>query len=146
MKRITMLTTLLTILSLNVFAEPGSRDDIQQLVTDSYVNGAFNKLDTRKMRKGFHTSFEILSADGEQVNRYPIANWIASVEKRKAAPDFDPKKYQYDYNFLSIEANGDAAAVKIEFHKNHKLVFTDYLLLLKFSSGWKIVSKVYHSN
>ncbi len=34
--------------------------------------------------------------------------------------------------------------VKIELSKDGKLVYTDYLSLLKFDSGWRIVAKVYH--
>ncbi|MEM7355177.1 MAG: nuclear transport factor 2 family protein [Acidobacteriota bacterium] len=36
--------------------------------------------------------------------------------------------------------------MKIELSKDGKLVYTDYLSLLKFDSGWRIVAKVYHSH
>nr|NIN66698.1 hypothetical protein [Anaerolineae bacterium]NIN96827.1 hypothetical protein [Anaerolineae bacterium] len=36
-----------------------------------------------------------------------------------------------------------AAVIKIEVHKNGQYFSTDYMLLYRFSEGWKIVSKVY---
>ncbi|WP_127716747.1 nuclear transport factor 2 family protein [Halobacteriovorax sp. HLS] len=145
MKTMTMLTLLLTFMSLNINADTDPRFHIQKVVTDSYVNGAFNDLNTNAMRKGFHKDFEIYSVSGEEIGRFSIDNWIATVEKRKTSPDFDPIKYQYDYTFLNIDADGNAGTVKIEFSQNNRVVFTDYLLLLKFRTGWKIVSKVFHS-
>jgi hypothetical protein len=38
------------------------------------------------------------------------------------------------------------AAAKIEISKNGKMVYTDYLSLLKFEDGWRIVAKVYHAH
>jgi Putative lumazine-binding len=37
---------------------------------------------------------------------------------------------------------GTAATAKIEFYEGDELHFIDYLSLLKFDDGWKIVSKI----
>ncbi len=42
-----------------------------------------------------------------------------------------------------IDVSGDAAMAKVELYRNGKHLFTDYLLLYKFESGWQIVSKNY---
>lgn len=118
---------------------------IKKLIVRSYANGAFNKLDTTAMKEGFHHEFAIYSENGEELSKYPIANWITGIEKRKMAPDFDPKKYIYQYEFQSVKQIGNSAAVEILYSKDSKKVYRDFLLLLKFESGWKIVSKVYHS-
>jgi len=34
----------------------------------------------------------------------------------------------------------------VELFRDGELVFTDYLSLLKFDSGWRIVAKVYHKH
>ena len=117
---------------------------VKKLVLKSYVHGAFNELSPEAMRKGFHPDFAIFSADGEDISRYPIETWAEGVEKRKAKEDFDPANNVWEHNFASVDVTGGAAAVKIELIREGKHVYTDYLSLLKFDSGWRIVAKVYH--
>lgn len=120
--------------------------EVKAVIERCYVNGAFNDLDPTAMREGFHGDFAIFSAKGEAISRYPIAEWTGNVEARKASPDFDPAKNRWEHKFASVEVTGGAAAVKLELHKDSKHVYTDYLSLLKFDSGWKIVAKVYHKH
>ncbi|MFQ5604497.1 MAG: nuclear transport factor 2 family protein [bacterium] len=121
-------------------------DEVRSLVEAAYLNGAFNDLDTESMRTGFHRKFAIFSAQGEELRKYPIKSWIAGIEKRKAQEDFDPNSQKWDYEFKYIDVTGGSAAVKIELYKKSQLIYTDYLSLLKFESGWKIVAKVYHKH
>lgn len=120
------------------------KDAVRKVVEDSYANGAFNKLDTDAMEKGFHRDFAIFTPKGEDIGRYPIKAWLESTKRTKAKPGFDPKNNVMAYEFGSVDVTGKAAAVKIEYSKGEKKVYTDYLLLSKFDSGWKIVAKVFH--
>lgn len=116
---------------------------IRQLVTTAYFNGAFNDLDTDAMRNGFHTEFAIFSAEGVSLERYTITQWINAIEHRKAAADFDKQTAKRDCRIISVDVTGNSSAVKAEIFKDGRLLYTDYLSLLKFSNGWKIVGKVY---
>ena len=127
-----------------IFADDNS--DVEKVITASYFNGAFNDLDTESMRKGFHPEFAIFSARGNEINRYPIDTWIKGIEKRKNDPNFDPDQVKMDCKIVSIDITGGCAAAKIEMSKNGKMIYTDFLSLLKFTDGWKIVAKVYHSH
>ena len=120
------------------------REEVIEVVVKSYVNGAFNKLDTDAMEKGFHQEFAIFTPDGEKIKKYPIKNWINNTIKNKKSAKFDSEKYKYDYEIDRVEVTGKAAAVTLLYNRDSKLVYTDYLLLSKFDSGWKIVAKVYH--
>jgi hypothetical protein len=120
--------------------------EIKSLIEKAYVHGAFNELNPEAMRKGFHPDFAIFSADGEQISKYPIDAWANSAAKRKADPGFDPDKNIWKHHFASVDVTGGSAAVKIELSHEGKHVYTDYLSLLKFESGWKIVAKVYHQH
>lgn len=40
---------------------------------------------------------------------------------------------------VSLDVTEDCAAAKVEISKDGRLVYTDYLTLLKFRDGWKIV-------
>ena len=120
--------------------------DVTAVIERCYINGAFNDLDPAAMREGFHPDFAIFSADGEAIRRYPIAEWAGKTEERKASADFDPAKNKWEHEFASVDVTGGSAAVKVELFKDGKHVYTDYLSLLKFDSGWKIVAKVYHKH
>ncbi len=119
---------------------------VKKVIENSYFNGAFNKLDTEAMAKGFHKDFAIFSANGDELGRYEIATWIKGVQKRKMNPEFDPKSAQMDCRVVAVDVTGGAAAAKIEIRREGRLVYTDYLSLLKFKSGWKISAKVYHKH
>ena len=121
-----------------------SKADVEQVIKASYFNGAFNDLDTVSMRKGFHPDFAIFSAKGNEISRYPIDTWIKGIEKRKQDPNFDRAQSKMDCKIASLDVTGECASAKIEISKDGKMVFTDYLSLLKFDDGWKIVAKVYH--
>lgn len=123
-----------------------SKTEVEKVIKASYFNGAFNDLDTETMRKGFHPDFAIFSAKGNNISRYPIDTWIKSTEKRKQDPNFDKAQAKMDCKIASLDVTEGCAAAKIEISKNGKMIYTDYLSLLKFDVGWKIVAKVYHAH
>lgn len=123
---------------------PKEEAAVKEVIMEGYVHGAFNELNPEAMAETFHKDFAIFSPNGEEISRYPISNWIESTKQRKQNPDFDPEKNVWESKFNSISVNGNSAAVELELHHQGKHVFTDYLSLLKFESGWKVVAKVYH--
>ena len=127
-----------------IFAD--DKGDVKRVIEKSYFNGAFNELDTKNMREGFHSDFAIFSAKGTEISRYPIDVWIKGIEKRKNDPKFDKSKALMDCKIVNLDLTGGCAAAKIEITKDGKRVYTDYLSLLKFADGWKIVAKVYQSH
>ena len=124
--------------------EDNAEMEIKELILKSYVHGAFNELNPEAMLAGFHEDFAIFSADGEAISKYPIKTWSEGVKKRKMDSEFDPSNNVWEHKFASVDVTGGSAAVKIELHHEGQHVFTDYLSLLKFDSGWRIVAKVYH--
>lgn len=123
-----------------------SESEVKTLIETSYINGAFNDLNPDAMEKGFHEEFAIFSADGEKLGKYPIDRWVNSVRNRKNSADFDPSNNRWEHKFASVDVTGNSASAKVELFKDGKQVYTDYLSLLKFDSGWKIVAKVYHQH
>ena len=55
------------------------KEEVIEVIKRSYVNGAFNKLDTNAMEKGFHREFAIFTPDGEEIKKYPIKIRIVIV-------------------------------------------------------------------
>jgi ketosteroid isomerase-like protein len=119
---------------------------VRDLVNRAYCNGAYNALDTVAMAKGFHPGFAIISAGADQLERYTIAEWIAAIEKRKAAAGFDIATAKRQCYLTSVDVTGDVANVKMEVRKDGVRIYTDYLFVLRFADGWKIVSKIYQDH
>lgn len=154
MKKNHIIILVITIMAISGFAftmktaeEKAAIEDVKSLVLKAYVHGAFNELNPDAMKKGFHEDFAIYSPKGEAISKYPIKVWADGVARRKANNyDSNSSKNKWDHKFASVDVTGNAAQVKIELHNQGKHVYTDYLSLLKFDSGWRIVAKVYHQH
>jgi len=145
MKQIVMTVAILTVLILAAVAlrAQGAPEEeaIKALVQTAYVDGLQNLGDLEKTRTGFHPDFVLLGVQDGKLTRLPIADWIASAEKRKAQGQKPPLTV---CKFLQVDVTGNAAVVKLELHREGKHIFTDYLSLYKFPDGWKIVGKIYY--
>lgn len=142
---IILLTTAMFCCVAYTFDSPNQeRLKIEALILESYVHGAFNELNPEAMKKGFHPDFAIFSPDGNNLGKYPIADWVERTRLTKENSDFDPAENQWKHEFVQIDITGASATVKLKLSKEGRLVFTDYLSLLKFEDGWRIVAKVYH--
>jgi hypothetical protein len=120
---------------------PPEEGAIKVLVQSAYVDGLQNLGDLEKTRAGFHPDFVLLGLRDGKLTRLPIAEWIASAEKRKADGAKPPLTV---CKFLLVDVTGSAASVKLELSQNDTRIFTDYLSLYKFPDGWKIVGKIYY--
>ncbi len=121
-------------------------DEIKKVVLEGYIHGAFNELNPEAMSKTFHEDFAIFSTKGKDLSRFEIEDWVERTKKRKSSDDFDPAKNKWDHKFDVVDATGGSAMVKVELSKDGKLIYTDYLSLLKFDAGWRVVAKVYHKH
>jgi len=146
MRTMIIALTLTMLLSAPLVARAEALSDeaaIRQLVQQAYVDGLLNLGDLEKTRSGFHPDFVLLGLRNDQLTRFPIADWIASAEKQKAAGQKPPST---TIQKISVDITGTAAAVKLELVRAGKLVYTDYLSLYKFNNDWKIVGKIYFSH
>ena len=116
-------------------------DAIKALIQSAYVEGLQNLGDLDKTKAGFHPDFVLLGLRDGKLTKLPIAEWIASAEKRKADGVKPPLT---TVKFLAVDITGSAASVKLELHQNDQRIFTDYLSLYKFPDGWMIVGKIYY--
>ena len=125
------------------FENKATKSEVEEVVLKSYIHGAFNELNYEDMAAGFHEDFAIFSADGEKLKRYEIEEWVSRTKARRNEEGFDAANNQWEHKFPMLDVTGNSAMVKVELYKDGEHIFTDYLSLLKFESGWKIVGKVY---
>ena len=127
-----------------LLAQSTEEEAVKNVVTSAYVEGIQNSGSIEDIRKGFHPSFAMLRFMENSVKPFPIEEWIAAIEKRRAEAKPDAKVVRTEANFLQVDVTGTAATVKLELFREGKKTFTDYIVLYKFTEGWRIVSKTYY--
>ena len=146
----TILAFLIILLSFSaLFAQDEQAKEkelIKQVIQSAYVDGLCNNTDEEAVKNGFHPGFNLLSAGkGNTMWKLPIYNWIEIAKEGKGKGN----KYSFQnehktVKFLLIDIAGNVAVAKIEFYEGDELNYIDYLSLIKFMDGWKIVSKMAH--
>ncbi len=116
---------------------------VAKVIREAYVDGIQNLGNIEAIQKGFHPGFSLLYIRDNQLKKFLIKDWIESVKKRKEKNP-DRPKVKTTVKFLNVDVVGKAATAKFELYRDSKLVFTDFMSLLKFEGGWKIVSKISH--
>jgi len=134
----------LILVSIVIQAQTTDEEAVKAVVTAAYVEGIQNDGAIEAIRKGFHPSFNMLRFIDNGVRPYPIEEWIAAIEKRKSEAKPDAKAVRTEAKFLTVDVTGTAAIVKLELSREGKKTFTDYIVLYKFTEGWRIVSKAYY--
>jgi hypothetical protein len=115
-----------------------------QVVTEAYINGVHARPDAAAMRRGFHPDFRMLVFSDGKMNAVSLDEWAGRVEKAAANPNAARPTIKSE--FPVVEIAGNAASVRVELWRDGRHAFTDYLLLYKFTDGWKIVSKTFYSH
>lgn len=122
------------------------KESIKKVIQDAYVDGLCNNADEVAVNKGFHPGFNLIGAGkGNSMWKHPIYNWIEGAKEGK-------KKHKYAFQdefttikFLFVDVTGNVSTAKIEFYEGDEKKFIDYLSLIKFEDGWKIISKIFYA-
>jgi hypothetical protein len=111
--------------------EPAVRETVQH-----YLYGLKHN-DVESLRKAFYADAKLFFVKRDnQLGQLTQEQWY----KGFAASAGQEEKG--DLQIADVDITGNAAAVKVvEVYPNSK--YTDYLSLLKFEGGWKIVNKIY---
>lgn len=118
---------------------------VKKVIEKAYIEGVHLNRDVTAMKAGFHEEFMMLINKKDQLNKFPIADWIKSTEKSKQENP-EPPKHKTTWNIPMVDVTGHAAVAKIEILRDGKMIYTDYMSLYKFNDGWKIVNKIYFSH
>lgn len=123
--------------------EPGPNQDLSEVekTIRTYLDGLYEG-DTKKLGSAFHEVSHLYSAGCDGVVDLPRSDWLKAVSTRPS-----PKSRALERNdrIVSIDFSGpETACVKVECAIPPRY-FTDYLTLLKFKDGWRIVSKTFRT-
>lgn len=135
-------TLLLAVIALTAYAQT-DETDVKNVINSAYIGGIHNGGPVEDIRKGFHPSFNMLRLMENEVKPLPIEEWIKNIEASRAKNSgvVNPK---VEGKFLSVTVAGTSASAVLELFRDGKKIFTDHLLLYKFTEGWRIVSKTYY--
>ncbi len=91
-------------------------------------------------RKAFHPDAKLFFIREGKLTQWTAEEYISRASG-KPAPDEAQRKRRID----SIDISGNAAIVKITLDYP-KVVFTDYMSMLKVDGQWKIINKTFYAN
>ncbi len=118
-------------------------EDVKQVITNAYIEGIHNNGPIESIRKGFHSSFNMLRLMENEVKPLSIDEWIKNIEKNRSG-GINANQAKVEGKFISVSVAGTSASVVLELNRSGKKIFTDHLLLYKFTEGWRIVSKTFY--
>lgn len=145
MKRWSLCLTVfaLAVAAASAFAEDAETAAIRQVIEEAYVGGIHNDRDPAKIRAGFHESFVMFSQSGDGVTQLTRDAWIERIEAAVAKGGQEPRP-KTTATITVLDLAGSAAVTKVELFREGTQVFTDYISLYRFESGWKLVGKIFH--
>lgn len=124
-----------------------STEAIKKVVIEQYLEGAFGHTKIHAFKSGFHPQFAIANPQAEgQLFFFTRDMWEQVLVQRKQDPNFDYATIAFTPRFRTIDLQGDRASVSLDLLLGDKVVYTDFLLLLRIKGNWQIVSKVYHQH
>ena len=113
-------------------SEASEIEQIRKTLLD-YIEGTANG-EPERLRAAFHKDLYLYSVAGDTLRPLSGQTYIGYFEDRKPRNRIG--------RIISIDYENDAATAKIEIlMPARKRIYTDYLLLLKLQSNWKIIHK-----
>ena len=120
-------------------------EEIKNTIIQNYLHGAFHETNIEAFQHIFHPDFAILTPpENDKLLLFTRDDWQTVLEKRKNDPSFDYSSIALVPHFRTIDVEKDKASVSLDLYLADKLVYTDFLLLMRLDYRWQIVSKVYH--
>lgn len=91
-------------------------------------------------RKAFHPDAKLFFIRDGKLTQWTAEEYISRASGKPAADEAQRKR-----KINSIDISGNAAVVRITLDYP-KVIFTDYMSMLKIDGQWKIVNKTFYAN
>ena len=134
--RLTTLLAITLLASTAGFAQANPEEPAVRETVNNYLHGLkFNDVDS--LKKAFYPEAKLFF-----VKRDNTLGQLTQEQWYKGFAQSAGQEEKGDLSITAVDLTGNAASVKVlEVYEKSK--YTDYLSLLKFSDGWKIVNKIY---
>lgn len=110
-----------------------------EAVVNLYLDGLYEG-DTDKLAAAFHPTADLRWQEKGELNILTRDDWLDRVAKRPSAKSKGDARH--DFVVMVDRSDESTVFVKVRCALPPRF-FTDYLVLLKLSDGWRVVSKSY---
>jgi len=136
MRCLLLLVSLVLVCSLNANSQTNNEEAAVRETVNHYLHGLkFN--DVEGLKKAFHPEAKLF-----WMKRDKTLGQLTQEDWYKGFANSAGQEEKGDLQITSVDITGNAASVKVV-EVDEKSRYTDYLSLLKFADGWKIVNKIY---
>lgn len=115
---------------------------IEKVIERGYVNGIHENQNRLDIDQGFHQNFQMVVLKDNALEKVNVDEWLQRIDQMKAD---NPKLWNgtTKATIEVLDTTGNAATAKIILYKGDTYFSTDYMMLYKIDSGWKIVTKIF---
>lgn len=104
-----------------------------------YLDGLY-ECDADKLGQAFHPSADLRWNEAGELKVLGYADWLAAVRKRTSPKSQGQPRHDF---VVTVDRSDETTAfVKVKCALPPRF-FTDYLVLMKLTDGWQVVSKSY---
>ncbi len=130
-----------SIFAMNPDENKQEEEKITEMIQNSLVDGYLNDYDLVQMEKGIHPDFSIMELQGNELSKRGYQELVDYVNRVK--PDRpEGRRVRVSIKILSVDIVDNIGCVKVEFYVGTDLHGTDFITLIRFKEGWKLVSSV----
>jgi len=125
----------------NVINVNDEKEAIKKVIQEAWLDGYSNLSNIEAMEKGFHHDYNFLGSRNNMLMKMPFSHFFEGVKIRKIKNP-EGSKSKWSGKFVMVETIGKMGLAKVEIFKDAELHGTDYMSLLKFDDGWKLVTSI----
>lgn len=143
-KFIPLILTVLLVFPLLAFGQNSvdrEKEVIKNVIQDALVDGYLNDYNIEAMEKGIHPDFTIVELRGNALSKRGYSDMLEYVNRVKPERP-DGRRVRVTIKILDVDVVGKIGCAKVEFYVRTDLHGTDYITLVKFNEGWKLVNSV----
>lgn len=117
------------------------KEVIKKVIQDALVDGYLNYYDIEEMKKGIHSEFRIMELRNNKLSKREFDTLLDYAKKVKPSRP-NGRRVKVAVKFLMVDVIGSIGCAKVEFYVGPTLHGTDFITLMKFEEGWKMVGSV----
>lgn len=114
---------------------------IQKVIQAALVDGYLNNYDVDEMEKGIHPEFRSMEVRNNTLSQRRYEDMLAYVERVKPTRPHG-RRVKVTIEFLMVDVIGNIGCAKVEFYDGPTLHGTDFITLMRFNNGWKIMGTI----
>lgn len=143
-KVLTLISCIIFLTCISLFTQNqanAEKEEIKRVIQDALVDGYLNYYDIEEMKKGIHSEFRIMELRNNELSKRDFDALLDYARKVKPSRP-EGRRVKVTVKFLMVDVIGSIGCAKVEFYVGPTLHGTDFITLMKFEDGWKMVGSV----